>query len=281
MYNRDDLYTKLKSISSDDFKLKNLDEISELTSSMLKFIGDTDACLRDNLIYIAFCNFILKYKYYTSPQLLAILNIVLDEDHLFYDIGKTESDSVFTRSFSVLLVALILEYDNKHKILSADDFKSVSKNLLKYLNLEKDFRAYINGKGWAHALAHCADAICEIVLSPYCNKDLVLEIMKFIKAVLLNNSTVFSFEEDERIVIVFMNLLSKNYISEDGLFDYVNSLLLCIRNDENIEDYIMFLNVKNFIRSLYFSLCSKQKYANLAESIFQLERKLNRFETLT
>ena len=88
-----------------------------------------------------------------------ILVTVLDDEHLFLHLGARTSDSVFTRSFSVLLVALALHHHQNQPFLSAEDLRRVKADLCRYIEKENDLRGYVVGKGWAHAPAHAADAL--------------------------------------------------------------------------------------------------------------------------
>lgn len=79
----------------------------ELALEMVTHIGSPDPQLRDELIYSTFSHWI-EEGVLSPEQLQELLAIALDDQHLFYRIGESGTDSVFTRSFSVLLLPLIL-----------------------------------------------------------------------------------------------------------------------------------------------------------------------------
>ena len=105
---RNQLIEDLRSFEKDDFKLPSHKRLNEYTTAMLHYIGDPDPTLRDELICSAFYDWIGEKKYYTSTELTTLLTVLLDEQHLFYGIGKNEDDSVFTRTFSMLIIGLVL-----------------------------------------------------------------------------------------------------------------------------------------------------------------------------
>src|SRR5574342_44321 len=108
-------------------ELKNLDfkqpitiknrNLNQLITQMADNIGSTDSELRDKLIYTAFY-YLIKQDYLNELQLTHLLETCLDENHLFLSIGSTDDDSVFTRAFSSLVVALILGKDSSDRFLS-------------------------------------------------------------------------------------------------------------------------------------------------------------------
>ena len=78
-------------------------------------------------------------------------------------IGEDGTDTVFRRSFSALVLAECLE-----RATSADRDRPASPTttvlrwgdrVAGWLVRERDLRGYVPGKGWAHALAHGADAL--------------------------------------------------------------------------------------------------------------------------
>lgn len=97
--------------------------------------------------------------YLDKKQLLYIIEICLDQQHLFYQLGEAKSDSVFTRSFSSLVIAAILGKDKDMKLLPEDVFLRVFISSHTYLRQENDTRGYVEGKGWAHSIAHGADLL--------------------------------------------------------------------------------------------------------------------------
>ena len=111
---------------------------------MLVHIGSPDSQLRDNMIYQTFCQLILETK--IDDQLLGeILELCVSDQFLFKGIGEKDTDSVFTRSFTSLLIALILYQDNRNDFLTEAKVNEIKDKLISYVNLEKDVRGYVKG----------------------------------------------------------------------------------------------------------------------------------------
>lgn len=117
----------------------------ELIDHMLRHIGSIDSTLRDDLIYPTFASLIFE-EYLTKQQLEKICTICMDDNHLFYQIGDTKKDSVFTRSFSALVLALLLEKDRLSPSLPASLLTHVIDNSLSYLLQETDTRGYVKAR---------------------------------------------------------------------------------------------------------------------------------------
>jgi hypothetical protein len=85
------------------------DSISdEVIKIMLENIGSIDPILRDETIYVGFGK-LFNQKRISKVQKDFILQYVLDKVLLNFRIGIKDDDSVFTRSFTALLLCIILE----------------------------------------------------------------------------------------------------------------------------------------------------------------------------
>lgn len=145
------LKEKLIQIESDEYKVSGSMNAFEIAQEMMKYMGDIDSELRDNLIYSTFAEWI-GHGEFTENQLSELLHISLDEQHLFYGIGEKDTDSVFTRTFSVLIIPLIMGKDREQPFLSKEEVMFTKKKLMKYMELEQDLRGYVEEMGWAHSL---------------------------------------------------------------------------------------------------------------------------------
>jgi hypothetical protein len=104
--NTEDLREKLRDIVQQNYEVTRA-EARQLLPDMLHHIGSTDPELRDTLIYATLATWITQDTF-TSDELKPLLQNVLNDKHLFYCIGEENTDSVFTRSFSVLLIPPLL-----------------------------------------------------------------------------------------------------------------------------------------------------------------------------
>src|SRR6476659_666708 len=144
------------SISKNDYKVPAGHTLENLTDILFSYLGSTDPELRDDIAYVVYANW-LKRDVYSKEMIKSHVDRLLA--NLDKGIGETESDTVFLRTFSILLLAEIVHNDNKKPLLEKDQIQYILAKGLWYLEAEKNPRGHIPFKGWAHALAHTADLI--------------------------------------------------------------------------------------------------------------------------
>lgn len=247
------LKSQLIDIENQDIGQLKRKNLVKLIDQMLYHVGSIDSQLRDQLILPTFLKLIdgdiLSIKRYQY-----ILETILDH-HMFYKIGEKNTDSVFTRSFSSLIVAAILYKDNQLGFLSEASVKYVFSRSLSYLKCEQDTRGYVEVKGWAHSIAHGADLLVALVKHHKFKIELSNEILDTIHHCLFKEATYID-EEDERLVFVIMTLIEKE-LDQKRLQDWVltvfNDLELLHANEGFSNRYFRTkFNVTNFLKSLYF-----------------------------
>ena len=91
------LIIDLRRIRDNDYNLNEGEMASHYLDLMLKYIGDPDPELRDGLIYLTFVYWIEDKKYFSNEELCDLLNILISEDHLFYNIGSENIQFRFTK----------------------------------------------------------------------------------------------------------------------------------------------------------------------------------------
>ncbi|MEA4960853.1 hypothetical protein SDC9_93055 [bioreactor metagenome] len=274
MEQREQLLIDLQRIKKNQYKLNKGEKATDYVSSMLNNIGDPDPELRDFLIYRTFYQWIRVIDYFNEEELRSILSVVLDQNHLYYNLGSEGDDSVFKRSFSVLVVALILEYHRNKSFLCNEELLSLKNHLIKYYREEKDLRSYVNVKGWADAVSHGADALDELIACKECNEQICYEVLEEIKRKLLNGRYSFHQEEDERLTCVIIRIIKSQSLSNESINKWIDDL---VSERESMNNRITRINIKNFIRSLYFRLMHLEANSNLIDKVFHGETKLNTF----
>lgn len=273
---KDELILKLSHIRNNKFELSERGLLKSYTDLMLENIGDSNPLFRDNLIYTIFYYWILEKNYYNNIELQTLLTKLTDNNHLFYKIGNFEDHSVFTRSFSALVIALILSKHRKEPILDKEFFMKIKNDIVKYYSTEKDLRAYLDEFGWAHGAAHGADALGELIQCKESNDIVCKDVLKAIKTNLNNGIYIYSNEEDERIAVVIYIILQNHYLPEDIIYSWLSDLS-SVDARVSRQNYISFLNVRNLIRSLYFKTVHKGNFSEFEIKLLQLEKNMNRF----
>lgn len=263
-----DLKEKLNFIKINNYVFSQTDNLDELINQMLANIGSTDPVLRDELIYTTFVNLIYKSTILNS-KLSEIAKIILDNDHLFYKIGETNTDSVFTRSFSVLLFPLILINNRKNNILSKDMILEIYHKVTKYYAEEKDLRGFTGDKGWAHATAHGADALDDLALCPEISREQLKVILGLLGEKICTRTILFIDGEDQRLVTPVISIMSRHDLSEEEIKEWITNLAEITLSGNYIGDNIVKTNVRNFLRSFYFRILNEEKYKSIISTILE------------
>lgn len=273
---KEQLVLDLRRIEGNSYNASR-EEVVQYTDIMLRHIGDTDPELRDDLIYNTFSEWICEKEYFCEKELLNILSILTDENHLFRGIGNDGDETVFTRTFSILAVVLILIQHRKKAFLTDEMFIRVKNSIIRYYQEERDLRGYVDGNGWAHGAAHGADALDELVQCEESGEGIFNEILESIKKILYNGKYLFHNEEDERIARVVYRMIKGKPAAARLLNDWFDGLSQCCGWEKTRKQYIARVNTKNFVRCLYFKLVHNKVEPNIADRLLEVEAKLNRF----
>ncbi|WP_285399662.1 DUF2785 domain-containing protein [Lysinibacillus sp. fls2-241-R2A-57] len=241
----------------------------QLILSMLLHIGSLDSELRDDLIYSTFYELILEKNLLEHSLLAELLDYSLN-NLLFKGITESESDLVFTRTFTSLLIALILHRDHEDDFLSEHKINDCKDQLLAYLSAETDVRGYVPGKGWAHSVAHMADAIDELVKNPKLDIATYIEIVSALWNAILKENYAFIHNEDERILVPIFTMLEQG-LEEHEIIKLLQQLPATLKvKKEQLDVHhhrILLFNCKSFLKSFYIKTNGKSKFAALHKSI--------------
>lgn len=240
--------------------------------ALLDNFGSTDAHLRDRLSYSLLARLLTKYNVLTIQDRQTLLKVALDDRHLFHRIGESGTDSVLMRGFSILVVPLILDPDIERQQLDADLVHDTIRRVLSYAREERDRRGYINGKGWAHTIAHTADALDSCVKHPLSNDSERLEVLHSVVDLATLPNPIY-FQEDDRLAFTASRILEKGLVTTDALEDWLNRFTK--PEGPEPESVIRLTNLEHFIRSLYFMLKWKQVDGGLVEELDKRLRALS------
>ncbi|MDF2890419.1 MAG: hypothetical protein K0R80_786 [Clostridia bacterium] len=263
--NRLELIEELKSIKNNDFKVPEGGNPFEMALAMTEYLGDTDAELRDDLIYSTLGRWI-THGIFSGEQLKQLLKIILDEKHLFYGIGEKDKDSVFMRAFSILIVASIVYVHREAGFLSNEELKDVKNKVIQYMQEEKDLRGYVVEGGWAHTTAHSSDTLDELALCKEFGIVELLEILKAIKNKISVDSYAYICYEDERMAYATNSLITRNLLTEEEISEWIKSFSDFDKNIAFPNQLYLNTNIRNYLNSLYYRL-PKDQYKTIKEAI--------------
>lgn len=253
------LKDQLYEIADNDFALPDQAKAMPRALEMLPHLGSPDAELRDDLIYSTLASWIMSDQF-EEDDLKTLLRQLLTEEHLFFKLGEADTDSVFMRSFSMLIIPLILSWHRQRPFLMPYELREVKVKLLDYLEKEQDLRGFVldedeagEPKGWAHAIAHTADALDDLVRCKEMGSEELLEILNAIRQKAAEAKIVFVHLEDERLVTPVIAVLGRKVLTPPDVQSWLAGFVPLAQQKEPFPDcYRQAQNVKNFLRSLYF-----------------------------
>lgn len=259
----------LLEIKQNNYEINNSNTFNYYALQMLEKIGTVDYELRDDLIYDIYANWI-DMNVFTEKELCNYLEIAKDNKHLMYNIGLKESDYVFTRTFSALVIALIIQRHLQKNFLSLNIILDTQNIMLKYMTLEKDIRGYIDEKGWAHSVAHGADVLSELAKCNEIKHESISSILDMFKLKICQGKYVYIDGEPDRINAAVKNILDRDLLSEQEIITWLDNFSIYIIKDGTIDMFHQRINIKNYFRSLYFIVKDNFQYTSIIKKIEEI-----------
>jgi hypothetical protein len=261
------------SIARNGFQIPDGYTLTNLTDILFSYLGSTDPVLRDEIAYIVYANW-LKQEVYSSDELKSQVERLLS--NLDKGIGETDSDTVFLRTFSILLLAEIVHNDNKKPILEKDQIKKILEKGIWYLRAEEDSRGYVPVKGWAHALAHTADLL--LVLAKNRNigeADLSSMLSAISTKITRSTNHIYIHGEDERMASTVLEILRRDLVPLDQVETWTKSFTTPDGKDWkgaylDEERNRAFQNTRNLLRSAHLALLVQPSEFPSRESLMGL-----------
>lgn len=229
-----------------------------LTDYLLNALGNTNPEVREGPTYDVLENWIHR-GVYSPERLRTMANQMLT--NLTVGLGEMGTDTVFLRTFSMLILTEILKEDNEHPFLTEAQVRHYMKHGLDYLKAERDIRGYVAGKGWAHTVAHTADFLVALARNRYLSATDLERLLQAGAEKLSETSTIiYLYEEDERLAYAVLTALRRNLLQLPFLTKWIEQLARPEGRAWDIETFytseqtIRYHNLKTFLRSLYFQL---------------------------
>ncbi|MFD1738159.1 DUF2785 domain-containing protein [Bacillus salitolerans] len=245
----------------------------EAVSKVVDILDSTDPELRDQLGYTILYKWLIEQKFLTNKELREQLDVAVSDKMLFHKVGESETDSVFLRAFSSLLIALLLHRDNQDPFLDKESFDQILHRLVAYCEEERDVRGYVEEKGWAHAAAHIADALEECVQSEKVHRVECETLWIGICALINHAHHVFDAEEDERMATVVVAMVALEKVSVKTICEWLQKVE--VTKGQDITFRYRRVNWKHFVRSIYTRLQEKNLLGEADLALQKEERRFN------
>jgi len=231
--------------------------VAELTPELLSYLGSTDPFLRDEVAFEVLAAWIVRDRRY-SPAEMRTLGDQLAHN-LKAGLGEQDTDSIFLRSYSALVLDKVIEADNWHTCLEAADIRRWMEEGLAYIVAERDLRGHVPGQGWAHAIAHAADLLWVLAQSRHTGaRDLERILDAIAKRITMPVDHVYLYNEDQRLAYAAMAVLQRDLLDVPTLDMWLGRMA---RPGSDWQQAFLsptsasaYHNTITFLHSLYFQL---------------------------
>jgi hypothetical protein len=192
-----------------------------LLRELSSHLGDPDPRWRDDVAFALLGQWIYKRGLDDDERRLLAKEALL---HLSTGLGKQDDDSVFLRSFSVLVLAAAVERDLLHPFLGPTYVRRILGSALRAMSRERDLRGFVPVKGWAHIVAHLGDLFDALAKSPHLGKQDLQRILRAIAQRLRTPSpTVLGYGEPVRLARATSTLLRRGLVPRSFLRSWIES----------------------------------------------------------
>jgi Protein of unknown function (DUF2785) len=196
--------------------------VASLTPELLSLLGSTDPELRDGVAYVVLATWLARDRY-TSTEVWAIAERLME--NLSVGLGEEESDHIFLRSFSALMLAEIVHRDNQGALLDERQAHRLLDEALAYLAAEQDLRGYVPAKGWAHAVAHAADLLWVLARSRHLHADSLKRILEAIAVKAAPPGThIYLYNENQRLARAALGAIGRDLVDMGFLTSWIDRL---------------------------------------------------------
>ena len=128
-------------------------------------------------------------------------------------LGDRDNDTVFRRSFSALLLAECVARDNQQRLLARQQDPALGRPDRRVVLREHDLRGCVPGKGWAHTMAHGADALGALARSAaFDAPELTVLLDVLADRLLLPTEQLFVAGEPDRMAAGALQVLRRNLV---------------------------------------------------------------------
>jgi hypothetical protein len=240
-------------IAAADHRVPTDRRLDDLTAELTTMLGSADPALRIGVAHQILATWIERGVY---DDLLVGLGDGMATG-LQIGLGEQGTDTVFRRSFSTLVLAECIERDNRAVLVAPTKLLEWGDRVTAWLIREKDTRGYVPGKGWAHAVAHGADALAALARSPhFWIHELTVLLDVIADRLVLPVDSVLTAGEPDRLARATMTVLRRNLVPLGVVEPWVARLAAAATAEPpaDTDPYQHRGNPEAFLRALHLQL---------------------------
>lgn len=223
--------------------------LDELTAELGTMLGDPNPRVREEISLATLGVWINEGVY---DELLTGLGDGICVG-LGIGLGERDTDLVFRRSYSALVLAECIDRDTRMRLVSEDVLLGWGDRLSSWFVREQDLRGFIPGSGWAHSIAHGADAMAALARSPHFGANELTVVLDVIAdRLLLPTEEFWVAGEPDRLAVAVVQVLRRDLLGIKLLEPWLARLgaRAIPRGNYDEHPYHVSGNVQAFLRAL-------------------------------
>lgn len=227
--------------------------LDELTAELTTMLGDPDPRIREELALATLGTWIHEGVY---DELMSGLGAGMCTG-LLVGLGERDTETVFRRSYSALVLAECIDRDSRERLVSPEEVLTWGDRVSSWFVREQDLRGFLPGRGWAHSVAHGADVIGALARSPRLGaNELTVMLDVIADRLLLPTDEFFVAGEHDRLAQAVMHVLRRDLLDIKLLEPWVMRLAnqAAPGGSHDVHPYRVSGNVQAFLRSLQLQL---------------------------
>jgi hypothetical protein len=240
-------------VVADGLKVPQDRSLVEMTEDLTRMLGDPDPDVRDGIAFPTMATWIDEGVY---DDLLVGLGDGMCHG-LDIGLGEVGTDTVFRRSFSALILTECIDRTTRAALGGPNVVLRWGDRIMSWYARERDLRGFVPGKGWAHAIAHGADALGALARSPVLGRlELTVILDVIADRLLMPTDAFFVCGEGDRLAFATMHLLRRDVLGMEVLEPWVARLAAGAvgRGSVHHNPYLVSGNVQSYLRSLHLQL---------------------------
>jgi hypothetical protein len=195
-------------VLANEYQVPDDRPLPELTAELTTMLGDPDPEARDGVAFPVLATWVSDGVY---DDLLVGLGDGMATG-LATGLGENGTDSVFRRTFSALVLGCVIERDTEERLVPTEQVLRWGDKIVGWYLRENDLRGFVPGRGWAHAVAHGADAIGALAASPHLTVSELSVLLDVIADRALSATEPLLCGEPDRMASAVLEIFRRNLV---------------------------------------------------------------------
>jgi len=242
-----------QAVLDDGLKVPAGRPLDEMTVELTEMLGSPDPDLRDGLAFPVLATWIGEGVYDDLlPGLGDGIAVGLERG-----LGGSGTDAVFVRSYSALVLCECIDRDNHAGLVPSETILRWGDRIATWLLAERDQRGFVPKKGWAHTIAHGADAIGALARSPKLGRNELTVLLDVVGDRLLAPTEAFWVAgEPDRLALAVVSILRRDLLPLSLVEPWIARIATGASPDGDLlrHPYFVSGNAQSFLRSLHLQL---------------------------